>query len=200
MTVILSALGRITVPYTTDGLLHKLRVFVRNPQVVGGSYNINSRPLDNNDIVWTDALNDLCTAFSWVLGTTTAFSDGVLELRSGSIWTAVATATPSFTSHKAGTGNPGTQFTVVLRDINLKKVKIVVVEHNDNALQHAVSRSALQQTFQQNFVKEFMSDHALTNAPYVWAVGRGNQFLNTSPLVGVTASSNRRVRRRRGLT
>ncbi len=200
MSTPLSAGGRITLPYTIANLQHKLRVFVRNPTAVGGSFNINSRSVDANDIVWTDALNDLATAVSYLMGTGFSFGDGVLEKQTGGIYTALATATPSYTDHSSGTAYYAWQATFVLRDVLLKKVKIVHLEGDLGAHAHSASRAAIPQAGYISFIKEFMSDHVLTNAPYVWVVGKGNQYLNTSPFVGFTNAGNRRVRRRRGLT
>lgn len=200
MSTPLAAGGRITLPYVVSGFTHKLRVFVRNPQAVGGSYNINSRPVDANDIVWTDALNDLATALSWAMPAGFSYVDGTLEKYTGGVYTPLATATPTFTNHAAGTVQQGWQLTWVARDINLKKVKLVVLEGNASTFAHYVTLAAAVALNASSFIKEFTSAHLLTNAPYTWAVGRGNQYLNTSPFVGLTICGNRRVRRRRGLT
>lgn len=200
MATTLSATGRITMNVTVTGFLHKLRVYARNPQAVGGSFNINSRALDNNDIVWTDALNDLCTCTSWILGTGHTMGDGVLEHYSGGVWSVYATATPVYTNHASAVPSLGWQATYVLRDLLFRKVKVELIEGAAGTLTHYASLAAMGASNTANFAKEFTASKTLTNAPYNWMVGRGNQYLNTAPFVGFTFTTNRRVRRRRGLT
>lgn len=202
MATPLAATGRITIPYTIAGFVHKFRIFVRGLAPVGGSFNHNSRALDENDQVWTDSADALATTLSYVTGAALCFGDAVLEQQSGGIWTALATHTPSYVDHTPGAGTLGKQITLVLRDITLKKVKFVVLDAPGPELYHSASQTAIAATeaYWGNFVKQFMSIFSVTHAPYNWAVGRGNQYLNTSPLVGFTLTSNRRLRRRRGLT
>lgn len=200
MSVPLSATGRITVPVVVSSFTHKVRVYCRNPQAAGGTFNINTRATDANDLVWTDALNDLVTTLSRLFDTGAVFQDGFLEHQSGGIWTTLATATPSFTTHLSGTAGAGWGLVVVLRDVNLKKVKIVAVEPRYQTLSHVTTIGALGGGDPGAFATEFTPSHVLTNAPYVWMVSRGNQYLNTAPFVSWTVSSNRRARRRRGLT
>lgn len=202
MSTALSATGRITVPYTIGGFVHKFRVYVRNPLAVGGSYNINSRTLDANDIVWTDALNDLVTCTSWVMPNTVSVGDATLEHQAGGVWSPLATATPAFTNHAPGVSIQGWQVTLVMRDLLLHKVKFVMLEGGNGGLFHNSSLAAItaHEAYFGNWVKEFTASKTLTNAPYNWVVGRGDQYLNTSPLVGFTVCPNRRIRRRRGLT
>lgn len=200
MSVTLSATGRITVPVTYANLQHKIRVYARNPQAVGGSFNINTRATDANDLDWTDAVDALIEAVSYMYANTATFGDASLEHRDGSIWTLLANYTPAGTTHFTGANNEGWQITSVLRDITLKKVKLVMLEGNAGALLHVGSYSGFGAGTYLNFIKEFTINKTLTNAPYNWMVSRGNQYLNTASFVGLTVTPNKRVRRRRGLT
>lgn len=200
MAVPLSATGRITIPITFSNYTHKMRVYCRNPQVVGATYNINTRATDANDEAWTDAVNGLVEATSYLYANTATFGDASLEIRSGTVWTLAANFTPSGATHFTGTNYVGWQFTWVLRDVNLKKVKLVQLEGNYNALMHVASYSGFGAGTWLSFVKEFTSNKTLTHAPWNWMVGRGNQYLHASSFVGLTVTPNRRTRRRRGLT
>lgn len=196
MATSLSATGRITIAYVYSGFTHKCRGFVRGLAPVGGSYNINSRTLDANDIVWTDAASALAGAMSNILTTSHTYAGATLEQWDGTVWVprAVSSPTPGLS---AGTVYPATQVTVVLRDLNLKKVKIVVMETNEISPQHFVAGTAGDTNFD-NFLAPFLSSTA-TAAPFNWLVGRGNQYLNVAPFVGATVTLNRKLRRRRGL-
>ncbi len=200
MSVPLSATGRITLPYTISGNLHKFRVYCRNPQVAGATYNINSRPVDANDMDWHDAVHDLAEAFSWLMPTGWTLGSPFLEHQTGGIWTVLDTFVPTYTNHYSSDPALGWQFTLVFRDVLLKKLKWTAIEGNAAALVHYPAYSAIVETRYQNFSKEFMSTHTLTNAPYTWVVSRGNQYINTAPFVGLTVTTNKRARRRRGLT
>lgn len=200
MSTALSATGRITVPVIVSNFTHKVRVFVRNPQAVGGSFNINSRATDANDQVWTDALNDFVTTISWMFGGGATFADAILEHQTGGIYTTLATATPSFVSHVSGTPSLGWQTTWVFRDLLNKQVKLEFLEGYLQTLTHVGAVGAFGAGAPLSFLTEFLPTHTLTHAPYVWMVSRGNQYLNTAPFVGLTVSTNKRIRRRRGLT
>lgn len=200
MATTLGAVGRIVIPYTFSGISHALRVYVRNPQVVGGTYNINSRTLDENDEDWTLCADDLATAFSYVAGTDWVFGQARLELRDGLLWSIGALHTLSMTNHAVSSAPYATQFTLVLRDILFRKVKVVALETVPLWLNHDVSWAGMVNANEKAFAREFLSNHVLTHAPYIWMVGRGNQYLNLTGFVGATASVNRRIRRRRGLT
>lgn len=200
MTTALSATGRITIPITVIGFTHKLRVYCRNPTVAGATFNINSRATDSNDTDWEAAAHDLQQTVSYLYQAGTTYGDAILEHYSGGVWSVLATKTESITDHGSGTNSIGNQITMVLRDLLFHKVKVVILEGFSATLFHYSSYPSIGAGAVQNFVKEFTSNKTLTNAPYNWMVGRGNQYLNTSPFVGLTGTSNRRVRRRRGLT
>lgn len=199
MAQTLLATGRITLPITVDGLLHKLRVYVKNPTASGGSYNINSRTSDLNDQLWTTAAEDLASSISYGQGVTAvSVGDAYLESRSGLIWTTLAFHTCGL-NNALGTYAPGTQQTMVFRDTAGYKVKIIALEGNLNAPYHNGSYSSLTST-QLALIKQFTAAYTLTNAPYLWMVSRGNRYLNSASYVGLTIALNRKVRRRRGLT
>jgi hypothetical protein len=79
------------------------------------------------------------------------------------------------------------------------KVKIVAMEPVYGAPVHYPSFGSMPNDVSKAFVKQFTPSHTVTNAPYDWVVGRGDQYLNASPFVGFTTALNRKTRRRRGL-
>lgn len=199
MSTPLSATGRIVIPYTVSNLLHQAHFYVRNPTLVGSVYQINSRATDANDTLWTDAADGLVESMSYLLpATVTAFSDAVLQIISGTIWNPVSTFTPTATLHLSGSYHPGEQGTLVLRDVNFKKVKVVMMEGNQTIPWHWVDLASMT-TEAANFAKQFTSSYTVSHAPYLWMVGRGDQYLRTSSLVGFTIALNRKIRRARGI-
>lgn len=199
MATALSATGRITLSYTITGKTHKAHFYVRGLTAVGSTWNINSRTLDANDIDWTSACDKLVEALSNWMASGQTWNDAVLEQLSGLVWLPRATHTPSFTNHGSSTAALGWGCSLVLRDINFKKIKVLILEGNQGTLSH---QSAYANLAGGNLaaVKEFTANKTLNPAPYDWMVGRGNQYINTTPFVGTTVSPNRKLRRARGLT
>ncbi len=194
----LIATGRLLWTYTYSGITHKLIAYVRNVQAVGGSWNINSRTTDANDLLWTLAAEALEQSVSYLLANSVAGGDVLLQTLAAGVWNTLATYSP-VTSHAVGTTVPVAQSTMVLRDTNFKKVKVVVMEPNQAAPQHWVSPLGGDANMD-NFTKQWMSTFTVSNAPYNWQVGRGNQYLSTSPFIGITVTLNKKLRRARGYT
>lgn len=200
MATPLSATGRISIPYTVAGKLHYQRVFVRGITPVGATYNINSRTLDANDIDWQDAAEALVTAAATYLGgTSVIMGEAILEQFSDPVWEPLQYHDVSGISLHAGTYEPAHQVTLVLRDKAFKKVKVVLAEDLVTQLFHFTSEGAAQNLVP-DWVKEFTQNNTLTTAPYIWMVGRSDQYLADNPLVGCTGTYNRKFRRARGLT
>jgi hypothetical protein len=198
MSTALLATGRITQPYTIGGVTHKARAYVRGLTLGGGIWRVNSRTLDENDIVWSDAANQFANNIGNLCDASTVFGAALLEQIVDGVWVTQDVFTVTVTT-KTGTYKPATQVTMVLRDINFKKVKVVVMEGTEAAPQH-INGPTDGGTQMDLFTHEFGSTHTNANASYVWMVGRGNQYLATSPFVGLTVTLNRKIRRRRGLT
>ncbi len=198
MSTPLSALGRIVQPYTIDGLTHLVHAYVRNPQVSAGQWKINTRSTDANDLNWEDAADALAESLSYLMALATTPGTAELQTYASGIWTVRSTHSVALT-HKAGTYIKSSQATMVLRDINFKKVKVVLIEGIPQPPSHFTTAATGFTDFD-NYMKQWLSNFTVTNAPYSWQVGRGNQYLNTSGFVGFTTSLNRKIRRARGLT
>lgn len=196
MSTPLSATGRITCPYVVSGKTHKAHFYCRGIAPVGGSFNINSRTLDANDIVWTDAAERATFVTMVCAGTAVTPGDQILEKLIGGVWVPQAFHT-SAQSATGGTIQLATQLTLYFRDITFKKVKCVLMEtiqvvpyHSIDPLAGDVNMDAL--------IKAFTVDHLNANDPFVWMVGRSNQYLNTASFVSATTTHNRKMRRARG--
>lgn len=198
MATPLSATGRITIPITTQSGLHKVRHYVRGLAQTGGVWKVNTRTLDENDLDWEDAAEAMAHSISFLFATAASVGDAVLEKLEGIVWQPKAFHTVVI-DQKGGSTAPASQATIVLRDVQFKKVKVVLLEINSGTLYHTNSYAALSGSFL-NVIAEYTSDHVGTNAPYVWMVGRGNAYLNTAPFVGVTVAPNHKARRALGLT
>lgn len=200
MSVPLTSTHRIRLEYTVAGKLHNIRHYVRGATLTGGNYNINSRTLDENDVLWEDAALGLANSVIYAFSTDITIGTAYLEARTGTLWNVVAVATVSPEANASGTSAfVGWQQTLVLRDKTFKKVKVIILEGNYGTLKHSVSLSGIP-TAQQSFAKQYTSSFTVTHPPFEWMVSRGNQYLDDASFVGYTNTSNRRVRRSRGLT
>lgn len=198
MTHAIIATGRIVTPYTLNGLTHVHHCYVRNPQSVGGVWQINSRTLDENDTLFSDACEGLAHCIGGVAPSTLTWGQQLLQTLSGGVWTTVAT-------HQTSMGvtnqayKPATEITVVLRDKLLNRFKFVLLEQCEAAPQHFVDPTAGDVYFDALLV-DITSKPSTPVTPWVWMVSKYNQYLITDPVVGVTVTVNRKVRRARGLT
>jgi len=199
MATTLAALGRITISYQVDTVFtHKLRVYVRNPQLVGAIWTINSRATDANDTYWGDAAEGLQETLTYLLSAAAIFGASLLETRSGSVWQPRDTHGFARMHHGAGTLQPASQFTLTLRDTLFRKVKVVVLDGTYPGLAKSTDPAAGPAS-SDGFNAQFMAGATVSVPPYTWMVGRGNTYLAVSPVVSWVAATNRKMRRARGL-
>jgi len=199
MSTTLAALGRITIAYQVDSTFtHKLRAYVRNPQLVGSTWMINTRTTDSNDLDWAGAANGLMETLTYLMSLASLFGAALLETRSGSVWQPRATAAFSRTHHGSGTLQPASQFTLTLRDTLFRKVKVVVLDGIYPGLAKSTDPNAGIGA-SDSFNAQFQSTYTVGGGPYTWLVGRGNTYLAVNPVVSWVAATNRKIRRARGL-
>lgn len=191
---------RIVQKYTIDGLTHKLQVYARNLQLVGGVYKINSRTVDANDTPWVDAANGLFEAISYNLPVAATHSAAELWEKVSNAWILRGTFTTTSIDHKAGGNAPGWQTTAYLRDANFRRLAVVMFEGQMATLAHYTDLSGMPAGAWKNMLLQFTSGYTVAAAPYIWMVSKGNAYINTSGFIGATAGTNRKVRRARGLT
>lgn len=196
MPTTLVALGRIVVPYQIGGVNHRMVAYVRNPQTGGASYKVNTRATDANDLDWEDASDGLTNIIANVLPTVAVFGTSALQLRSGSIWNTVANHTVTDTP-SSGSYIPGSQLVLSLRDMSFRRVKVVLEDVPQAAPQRSISPTGGDADVD-ILIAAYLSTHGNPNDPYVWQVGRGNTYLNTSPFISYSVDINRKVKRAHG--
>lgn len=196
MSTPLSATGRILVPYTIDGFSHVAHAYVKNPQLVGAVYNVNSRATDANDLLWENAAQGFVDALGAIGPTGMSFGTCILQKLISTLWTPLATYSPGF-SVTGGTSRPGSQVTLTLRDVNFKKVKVIFLDSIELPPQKVITPTG-GDAGMDALVGSFLSTGAATYAPYKWIVGRGNAYLNTSPFVKVSVRYNETILRAHG--
>jgi hypothetical protein len=197
MATTLVAAARILIPYTITGLSHKIYHYVRNAQVGGSTYKINTRTTDANDLNWEDAADGFAATLTAILISSTTFGAASLELRSGSVWNPVSFHTLSAVGGSSFARAAG-QLTVTLRDTLFRKVKVVVMESSQLPVFKTRSPTGGDSELD-TFIQQYLSTYTVTNAPYKWMVGRGNTYVNTSPFVSASADYNDKLRRARGV-
>lgn len=196
MATSLLASGRIMIPYTVSGKTHKVHCYVRGLTAVGGTFNINSRALDANDLVWTDVAQRLWVDFAAFLPSGSAGGTAQLQKLVGNLWQ-IQAAVALTGGAAAGTLVPGSQITITLRDRNFKHVKFVLVDVNEVVPQKLANQTAGGTTFD-GFLSAMCVGTSNVNDPFNWLVGRGNQYLADAAFVSTTVDINRRAKRARG--
>lgn len=194
----LAASGFIELPYTVDTLVHRVRQYVRNIQVVGASFNVNTRATDSNDLDWADAAQGYWDALSYALDDAIAAPTAELWQYSGGI--AVLQATAALTG---GNGSGATvEYSLLVatfRGTTFKPHRVEVLEGNFTPPFTSRDYTAFGGGIT-NMLKQWTSAHTVTNPPYAWAVNKGNHYLNAgASFVKATASMSRSVRKRRGV-
>jgi len=197
MSTVLLATGRIVVPYTINGLLHKHHAYVRNPQFVGGAWTINSRTTDSNDTLWTAALEGLITGFNGVFPSDVTVGLCLFQTLEGPVWVTQDSATQSITP--TGTAHvPASQITITVKDKSFKNVKIVLMECIETPPFKISAATGGDSAFDA-LTSRYIGHNASHAWPYDWQVGRGNQYFMASPFVSAVVTYNRKLRRARGL-
>ncbi len=197
MTPPIAATGRIKQPYVVSGRSHVLHVYVRNPQLVGGNWLINSRPLDENDINWHDAVDGLMTAITAVFPSGSTVGQSVLQHRDGGIWNDVDVYTPSITPSGSG-AIPASQLTITLKDRLLYNFKFQMMETNEAYPQLFKDPTAGNAALDSLITR--LTTHAEGEVrPVDFVVSRLNQYMVVNPFVSCSVFINRKLARRLGL-
>ena len=193
----LLATARIVFPIETSSNIHKIVAYVRGLTPVGGSWNVNTRTLDENDLPWDDAAQGFWDAYSYLLATAVVAPTAQLEEIDNGVWIPLANAALTG-GNDSGDIVQASQLTATFRDTAFKKMKVVFLEGSfvppfASSIVTAFGGGVT------NGLKQWTSSHTVTNPPYTWQVSRGNRYLATSPFVRGVATYNRRLRRDRGL-
>lgn len=197
MTPPLVATGRVVFPYVIDGVNHKLRMYVKNPTLVGSTWQINSRTLDENDTDWKGFVNTFVTVWAEYAPSDSSGGTWTLEKRDGPVWTVVDTYLPSYTV--TGTAHlAGTQLTVTLRDKLNYHFKFVVMEGTQPANIKSVAPTGGNGGLDA-LIGMFLPTYVTGVPPYAVVVSRLNQFMSTAPFVSFAVHYNKKMLKRRGL-
>lgn len=191
--------GRIVLKYTVAGHLHRAVANVRNPQLVGSVWQINSRTLDANDMVWSDAANGFYESISYLTPAGTTWSAAEFWQKVANAWVLRSTFTLTSTDHSSGTSYPAGQHTLTLRDVQFHQLKVIVLDSSAGDIPKKYLAISAMPTQVQNFAKQFTSAPTVGGAPYIWQVSDSDQYINTSALVGLVTTYNRKIRRAYGL-
>lgn len=196
MTEPIAATGRIKLPYSCGTQWHVIHAYVRNPQLVGGTWKINSRALDENDTLWSAAAQSLADAMKGMYPVTSGFGLAELQTRSGGVWTAVDTYTPTGAC-AGGAYQQATQYTITFRDKLLYHFKVQLMESSavpPNRYTSPTGGGGAEDAF----IANFLSASAYP-APFHWICSRHNQFMADSNFVSAKVWLNERLGRMRGL-
>jgi hypothetical protein len=197
MSTNLVATARIVVPYTVSGRLHKARAYCKGATLVGADWYINSRTTDANDQLWSDAAEQFGYVVGLMLPSSVSYGALYLETLQSAVWVAVAFHTDTLTPG-ADALVPYSQVTVTLRTTDNKKVRIEVLDTNQPLFQQSKLITAGNAGMDAALL-ELTPGHVSAHAPYVWQVGRNNQYLNTTPFVSVSSWHNRKLAAAQGV-
>jgi hypothetical protein len=196
MSTALVPTWRITVPYTATGRQHKLRMYIPTCTPAGASYTFTDRLAATVD--WGDAVEGLATNLQNVMSTGTTLGDALLEELVAGIWLPRGNHTILAAFAPSAAPVLSSQWTLVLRDTNFKKMKVILLDVRVVPPAHATSVATCDAQ-SQFLVKNFTPAATAANPPYNWMIGRSGAFINTAPFVGLTLALNRKIRRARGL-
>lgn len=191
-----NATAKIRWGYVIDGQSHRVSAYVKGLTLQGSQWFINSRTTDANDQLWTDAAEGLAAAYAHVLGTTTVGSVARLFQLINGVWVQRDASSPAMTP----SGNSyvkASEICMTLQTTTFDKVKVFVLEGEESP-QLKISSPTGGGTQMDLFCAEYTSSHVHAHAPYVWQVGRDNQYLAVNPFVSATVTLNRKLRRARG--
>lgn len=199
MPEFVTGMGRIVVPYVISGLVHKFRLFCKQPTVGGTTYQIWSRTATGPNLDWEPVAEDMAAMLSNVLPGGTTPQAAYLEKWTGTVWQLLEVHTVTL-PNLSGAEAPGWQFTAVFRDTGNEKLKAVIMEPPYSNAFHWTTLLGGAAIFDA-FLKEWNeTTKTLTYPPWNWATSHRQVFVHgTSPFVGGTTTLNRKVRRARGL-
>lgn len=189
--------GRITIPYTVDGLQHDCRMYVGNPTLTGSDWVVDKHSSIGGTGLFSDAAQGLCEFISFGLETGTTPGTALLEEYSATGWLPRDTATVTF-ANLSGGAFPATQLTLTLRAFDFTRPKIVLMEHNQNAPFKYSSATGGSGTLDA-MIDGFLESGTGANRPWVYMVTMHGIELLDDSFVSVSSTINEKVRRQRGL-
>jgi hypothetical protein len=197
-----TGLGRISLGYGVAGLPHQVRVYCKDPELVGAAFLIKDRDDVTASLDWEDAVTGLSDAVSYYMDSTlSAWSFTKLEQWDGDEWQLLAFGGTQTLLHENGNAVAALNATLSLRDTANKLAKVVISEINDAGagLFHNENYSALASN-NLALVKEFTESNSISFAPFLWMTSHRGLYLRPSAAyIALTHTFNTRIRRARGL-
>lgn len=191
------ATAKIVMPYTAAGRLHRIHAFVRGLTAVGGTWNINSRTLDANDIAWRDAAQGYWLSVSYMLDDAVAVPTLELWTKTGLLWTLLDTVAATGGNGSGGT-TPASELTATYRCSQGEFLQVDILEGNFTPPFASRDYTAFGGAIT-NGLKQWTAAHTVTTAPHTWQVSQDNHYLTSTPFVKGVASYNRHLRKLAGL-
>jgi hypothetical protein len=198
MTPPLVATARIQIPYIVSGFTHIHHAYVRNAQLVGGNWLINSRALDENDTNWHDAVDSILGSISFWAPNGTTVGAALLQKRSGGIWNNVDLYSPAFNPTGGGGPVAAGQATLTLKDKLLYNFKVQFMELQESYPQ-LIKNPTAGDADMDDFIGRYTQSGGASLYPYDFIVSRLDQFVASSPFVSLSVFLNRKVARARGV-
>lgn len=189
--------GRITIPYTANGLNHVARMYVANPTLTGAVYNIDQRPSIGGAVLWSTAAQHFAETLSNILATGVTPGTALLEEYFATGWLPLSTAAVTF-PNLAGNTTIASQQIMTLRSSDFTRPKMVVMEPNQLAPTKFNSPTG-GAGGQDAYVAQFLSTGTLGARPWVVMTNMHGVHLAVSPFISFTNTFNRKLRRARGL-
>jgi len=195
---------RLVMVYPTSGLLHRaVKYCLPVPGGVPGAFSLIDRT--GGSVLLSEAATGFADAFGFLIGKGGAVNITFEQLVTLTQWQVLDSfiQTPQQGPTLAN-NSLGQQTTAVLRDTAAHEVKVVCLEGAAAYVGHTNTNLGLGvnvQGFVDAHIGNISDDGAATGIyPYKWEVSRSAKYIaEFSAVVGVTLSTNRKVRRRRGL-
>lgn len=198
MATPLSATGRVTVPYTENGKTHKLRVYCSIANPTGPApYLLDFRDATSGD--WQVKVASLQAKLAATMAAGASFGNPLLEYRTGILWSLLDSFPSATYTFPSDAYNPAVQVTAVLRDTLNKKTRFEMMEGRYAAPFHSIG-SVGAPTAWANLASALSSAGGDPDDPYMWIKSRGDNYLASASVVGITGTLNKKLRRARGLT
>lgn len=175
---------------------HRMDIWLVNVVYNAGQYAIVSR-VENELLAWEDCADRLADIIA--ADSSSAYAQGNAELwqRNGLVWNLIDTHVPTPTPTGASFNTPGSQSTIVLRDTNLNKFKIVLMELHEAAPQHFESPTGGAAGFDA-LIASMVTAGGNEFDPYKYMASKYAFFVKEGGFVGCTVDLNRKVLRARG--
>src|SRR5215831_5907577 len=178
MSTPLVSTHRITIEYHDASQSHKMRAYVKVASLTAVPPTLHMR--DGSSVInWTDAATGLTAAASAILSNTFSFGGALLEqnIPGTDTWFTIDTFAPGGTGSLGGATLPASQFTLVVRDTENRKIRVVVLDTAKHYTGHSQTGLGID-TDTTAVVHDYDgTDVATASSPYNWQVSRKELFI-----------------------